>query len=134
MKFQLIIILSIISLLFLACKEPEIPFIPLDEEMEAYFASAGAGSLHIYQDSASSELDTVVIVKKRFGTTITTIILVGDFCYDMNLRKQKISAPISLPMMIAFISRYSMVQGGAIKSSRSMESTAPKDLSPFYPL
>jgi hypothetical protein len=61
---SLISILLVIFLLCFSCKEPELPFIPLDKEMEAYFATAGEGSLYIYQDSASSELDSVVIIKK----------------------------------------------------------------------
>lgn len=57
---------------FSACKFDdyvvEKPFIPLSEEMKSYFTFANEGSLFIYRDSASGDIDSTIISRKDDAT------------------------------------------------------------------
>ncbi len=50
----------------------EKPFIPLSEEMKSYFTFANEGSLYIYRDSASGDIDSTIVSNKTEGGFIGT--------------------------------------------------------------
>lgn len=83
------ILLPFILILSFTCKEPELPFFPLDEEMKAYFTIGGEGSLYIYQDSVSGALDSVYIIRNS-NTNSNNFDHIGEgylLLYDCQMTK-----------------------------------------------